>query len=102
NLIDDELESHLVRLGLATSPPATDEEFLRRVTIDVLGILPSPDEVLQFLDNTDPNKRAKKIDALLAHPRRAALWATKMCDITACNVAVMETPEAARPKRAKM
>ena len=102
NLIDDELDRQLARLGLAISPPATDEEFLRRATIDVLGILPSPDEVRQFLADADPDKRARKVDFLLAHPRRAALWATKMCDITACNVAAMETPEAARPKRAKM
>ena len=102
NLIDDELGAHLARLGLEISPPATDEEFLRRATLDVLGILPSPDDVRRFLADSDPQKRARKIDALLAHPRRSALWATKMCDITACNVATMETPEAARPKRAKM
>jgi hypothetical protein len=102
NPIDDELDAHLGRLGLAISSPTSDEEFLRRATIDVLGILPSPDEVRRFLADADPQKRAKKIDALLAHPRRAALWATKMCDITACNVAAMEAPEAARPKRAKM
>jgi hypothetical protein len=102
NLIDDEVEAHLARLGLAISPPATDEEFLRRSTLDVLGIVPSPDEVRRFLADENPHKRTKKIDVLLAHPRRAALWATKMCDITACNVAAMETPEGARPKRAKM
>jgi len=102
NLIDDELDVHLRRLGLSVSPPASDEEFLRRATLDVLGTLPSPDDVRQFLADAEPNKRAKMIDALLAHPRRAALWATRMCDITACNVAAMETPEATRPKRAKM
>jgi len=102
NLIDDELNAHLARLGLAISPPATDEEFLRRLALDVLGILPKQDEVRRFLADNDPQKRSRKIDALLAHPRRAALWATKMCDITACNVAAMEMPEAARPKRAKM
>jgi hypothetical protein len=102
NLIDDELDANLAQLGLTVSPPAADEEFLRRATLDVLGILPAPDEVQRFIADVDPHKRTKAIDALLAHPRRDALWATKMCDITACNVAAMESPEEARPKRAKM
>src|SRR5262249_2808997 len=102
NLIDEELGAELTRLGLTISPLSTDEEFLRRATIDVLGILPTPEEVRQFLADADPQKRAKKVDALLGHPRRAALWATRMCDITACNVTAMETPEPSRPKRAKM
>jgi hypothetical protein len=102
NWIDEELDANLTLLGLTKSPPAADEEFLRRATLDVLGILPAPEEVRRFVADVDPHKRTKAIDALLAHPRRDALWATKMCDITACNVAAMESPEEARPKRAKM
>jgi len=92
----------LAQLRLALSPPAADEEFLRRVTIDVCGTVPSPDEVRAFLADRDPQKRARKIDELLAHPRRAALWATRMCDITACNVNALGSPEELRPKWAKM
>lgn len=102
NLIDREVNARLTLLGLATSPPAGDEEFLRRATLDVLGILPAPDDVRRFIADVEPDKRLKQIDVLLAHPRRAALWATKMCDITGCNIETMELPESLRPKRAKM
>jgi hypothetical protein len=102
NLIDAEVNAHLRRLGVCSSPAAGDEEFLRRATLDATGILPTPDEVRRFVSDSDPDKRSKKIDSLLAHPRRAALWATRMCDITACDVGTMEMPESLRPKRAKM
>lgn len=102
NFIDDEIDGQLARLELQTSGPATDSEFLRRASIDVLGIVPTPDELKAFLDDPDPEKRAKKIDSLLHHPRRAAYWATKLCDMTACNVDHLGSPEELRPKRAKM
>jgi hypothetical protein len=102
NLIDREIDAKLEKLNLAASPSVTDEEFLRRVTLDVLGILPSPAEILQFVDDPDPHKRVKLIDSFLVHPRRAALWATRMCDITGASIDTLEMPEALRPKRAKM
>lgn len=102
NLIDDEVNARLDRLGLTVSPPAGDAEFLRRATLDVLGNLPGADDVRRFVADADPAKRAKLIDRLLAHPRRAALWATRMCDITACNVEALGTPEELRPRWAKM
>jgi hypothetical protein len=100
--IDEEVNSRLVRLRLATSPHADDAQFLRRVSLDVIGIVPTPEEVRAFLADNDPDKRAKKIDALLAHPRRAALWATKMCDVTSLNIDQLGAPEQLRSKRAKM
>ncbi|HET6880325.1 MAG TPA: DUF1549 domain-containing protein [Pirellulales bacterium] len=102
NLIDVAVDEQLDELGLTSSPPASDEEFLRRASLDVLGTVPTVDAVRAFLADSDPAKRARAIDRLLAHPRRAAVWASKMCDVTACNVDTMESPEALRPKRAKM
>jgi hypothetical protein len=102
NFIDDEINAQLARLGLTSSVPAEDVEFLRRATLDVLGTLPHPDEVRAYLVNTDPAKREQLVERLLAHPRRAAWWATRMCDVTACNVTTMEGPPELRPKRAKM
>jgi hypothetical protein len=102
NFIDDEINAQLSRLGLIPSVPVDDGEFLRRATLDVLGTLPRPDEVRAYLVDTDLAKREKLIARLLAHPRRAAWWATRMCDITACNVNTMEDPPELRPKRAKM
>lgn len=94
NFVDREAFAKLKRLNIVPSGLAPDEEFLRRVTIDTTGGLPPPAEVRAFVADQDPKKRGKLIDKLLAHPRHAALWATKMCDITACNVDAMDgTPE---------
>src|SRR5262249_4181730 len=50
---------------------ASDDEFLRRVTLDLNGIVPSPAEARAFLDDKSPDKRAKVIDRLLASPEYA-------------------------------
>ncbi|AMV17435.1 DUF1549 and DUF1553 domain-containing protein [Planctomyces sp. SH-PL14] len=102
NLIDVEIDRRLDELGLAASPPASDDEFLRRATIDLLGTLPAPADVRAFLADPSPLKRSAAIDRLLADPRRAVVWASKMCDVTGCNVDTMEEPAALRPKRARM
>ncbi len=54
-------------LSLA-SPPASDAEFLRRVTLDLTGSVATADEVRAFLADADPAKRARLIDRLLAGP----------------------------------
>jgi hypothetical protein len=92
NYIDREVFAKLRRLNLVPSEAAGDADFLRRVTIDTIGCLPSPEEVRAFLADKAPDKRAKKIDALLAHPMHAALWATKFCDITGNNTDLLEQP----------
>jgi hypothetical protein len=51
--------------GLQPNPPASDEVFLRRVYLDVIGRIPSHTEAVTFLDSKDPAKRAKLIDTLL-------------------------------------
>lgn len=57
------------------APPADDATFLRRVSLDLIGRIPTPTETTRFLEDSDPAKRTKRIDALLAspeHPRRMA------------------------------
>ncbi len=102
NFIDREVLAKLKRLNIIPSPLADDAEFLRRVTIDTIGTLPTPDEVRAFLASKDPAKRAKKIDELLAHPMHAALWATKFCDITGNNTDALEQPQQLKPRRSQM
>jgi hypothetical protein len=60
----------------------TDEEFLRRVYLDLIGTLPTADEAREFLDSTAADKRAKLIDTLLNRPEYAMYWATKFSDWT--------------------
>ncbi len=73
------------RLGVVPSEVATDTEFLRRASLDVTGTLPAPQEIEAFLADQSPDKRAKKIDELLARPGYAAWWTTKFCDFTGNN-----------------
>lgn len=102
NYIDREVFAKLRSLNIVPSDLSSDAEFLRRVTIDTIGSLPSPDEVRAFLADTDPDKRAKQIDALLTSPLHAALWATKFCDITGNNTDALEQPRDMQTKRSQM
>ena len=73
----------LARLRLLNIPPADvcdDAAFLRRVTLDVTGALPTPDDIRAFLSDNSPEKRAAKINELLERPRYSALWATRFMD----------------------
>ncbi|QJW96023.1 DUF1549 and DUF1553 domain-containing protein [Frigoriglobus tundricola] len=102
NDIDQEVFAKLKLMNVVPSDLAPDEMFLRRVYIDTLAQLPPPDVVRQFVADTDPKKREKMIDALLAHPLHAAVWATKLSDITGNNTAALEQPQATQPKRSQM
>ncbi len=65
-LIDKAVGDKLKAEGVTASPLAADAEFLRRVYLDITGHIPSADKAAAFLDDKDPNKRAKIIDELLA------------------------------------
>lgn len=80
--VDELVLLKLRKLGIVPSEPCTDAEFLRRVSLDLAGTLPTPAEVVKFLTDKSPDKRAKKIDELLESPSYAAWWATKLCDFT--------------------
>ena len=76
------IDHHIAqRLEAEQQKPASradDAEFLRRVYLDITGVIPPPDKAKAFLDNKDPNKRAKLIDELLESPdygrHMADLW----------------------------
>jgi hypothetical protein len=102
NYVDREVFAKLRRLNVVPSDLCTDAEFLRRVTIDTIGTLPTPDEYRAFMADTRADKRARKIDDLLAHPMHAALWATKFCDVTGNNTDSLENPAQLKPKLSQM
>ncbi len=68
-------------LGLVPSELCTDEQFIRRVFVDVTGTLPTPKQVLEFVADPDPAKRDKLVDKLLDTPEYAFFFANKWADI---------------------
>ena len=102
NYVDREVFAKLRRLNVVPSDLSGDSEFLRRVYLDTVGTLPTPEEARAFLADTRPDKRARKIDELLAHPMHAALWATKFSDITGNNTDQLENPQQLRARRSQM
>ncbi len=81
NFIDPLVESKLAKLNIQSSELCSDEDFLRRAFLDVIGTLPKPDEVRKFLDDKQPNRRARLIDELIKRPEYADYWALKWSDL---------------------
>jgi hypothetical protein len=81
NTVDDLILAKLQMLRIPPSEPATDSEFLRRAYLDTCGTLPRVEEAKAFLASTDPLKRAKLIDALLARPEFVDYWAYRWSDL---------------------
>ncbi|KAA5544701.1 DUF1549 domain-containing protein [Roseiconus nitratireducens] len=87
--IDRLIEAKLNKLGIIPSARCTDAEFIRRVSLDITGILPSGEEVREFLADESPTKRTELVDRLLESPAYAAWWATRMSDWTGNNAEQM-------------
>ncbi len=81
NMVDRHVFAKQRELQLLPAELARDDVFLRRVFLDVTGVLPTPDEAKRFLDSTDANKRARLIDELLERDEYAQLWALKWADL---------------------
>lgn len=74
NLIDVRIFQALRDAGVAPAPKTTDAEFIRRVTLDLTGRVPTPDRLLAFLDDTSPDKRVKLVDMLMGTPEFLDKW----------------------------
>src|SRR5262249_33772537 len=85
NKIDELGWAKLKTMGSLPSELTDDATFLRRAFLDVLGTLPTPDEVRAFLKDTARDKREKLIDALLDRPEYADYWALKWSDVLLVN-----------------
>jgi Protein of unknown function (DUF1549)/Protein of unknown function (DUF1553) len=87
--IDELVVAKLRKLGIAPSGTCTDAEFLRRVSLDLTGTLPRPEEVLAFINDDAPVsvKRARMIEELLTKPEYAVWWSTRLCDFTGNSAA---------------
>ena len=74
NFIDKLVFDRLQKLRIAPSALCEDETFLRRLTLDLAGRPPTPDEYSAFMADRNANKRSRKIDELLADDTFADLW----------------------------
>jgi hypothetical protein len=74
NFVDEYIFGRMERDGIQPAPISSDEEFLRRIYLDVTGRIPSADQVRSFVNDTDPEKRNAVIDSLIGSPEFVDKW----------------------------
>jgi hypothetical protein len=74
NEIDAFVNARLLEAGVSPAALADDEAFIRRLSLDVRGVIPSPGEIEQFLADVSADRRQRLIDRFLADPRWADHW----------------------------
>jgi hypothetical protein len=79
--IDKNLFAEFEANGISPADKTNDYEFVRRVTLDLTGRIPSADRVTAFVNDGDPNKRAKIVDELLAKPEWVDKWTMYFGDL---------------------
>lgn len=89
--VDELVVNKLRKAGIVPSDVCMDEEFLRRVSLDLTATLPAPDEVRAFLADRSPDKRAKKVEELLNTTGYAGWWTTLLCDFAGNNTQQLNT-----------
>lgn len=85
NFIDDLVWAKLQELNILPSEPIDDAKYLRRVSLDLIGRLPSVEETRAFIADQDPNKRELLVDRLLKDRGYADFWANKWADLVRPN-----------------
>ncbi|MBM3966412.1 MAG: DUF1549 domain-containing protein, partial [Planctomycetes bacterium] len=91
NAIDEHVANQLFALGIPPSLKCSDVEFLRRSSLDATGVLPTEEQVEQFLSNTSPDKRSQWIDSLLDSPQFIDYWAYRWSDVLMLNSNLLRT-----------
>jgi hypothetical protein len=81
NYVDELVGAKLKKLRILPSDLCTDEEFLRRATIDITGTLPTEEEYAAFMADPAADKRAKLVNALLERKEFAEIWAMKWSEL---------------------
>lgn len=81
NVIDQQIITILNKYNAKMRNPCSDYVFIRRVYLDLTGLIPDPEEIEKFVKDKNPEKRAKLIDKLLGTNDYALYYAMKWCDI---------------------
>jgi hypothetical protein len=79
--VDAFLRAKLEARGWAPTPPAPRADWLRRVTFDLTGLPPSPEEIEAFLDDQAPDAAERVVDRLLASPHYGERWGQRWLDL---------------------
>ncbi|MGH8247170.1 MAG: DUF1549 domain-containing protein, partial [Gammaproteobacteria bacterium] len=79
--IDAFLKKTLDEKGLEPAPPASRQMLIRRAYLDLVGLLPPPEEVEAFVNDRSPNAWEKRVDQLLASPHYGERWARHWLDV---------------------
>lgn len=90
NAIDRFIGRKLEDAKIDPTALADDEVFLRRVYLDTVGVIPTPEEIAAFQKDQSANRRAKLIDKLLADPRWADHWTSYWQDALAENPGLLK------------
>jgi hypothetical protein len=91
NVIDRAVFAKLNRMRVRPSELATDRDFIRRVYFDVLGVMPKPEEVREFLADPPETRRARCVERLLVRPEFYDFWALKFADVLRSNGRLIQT-----------
>ena len=81
NVIDKHVVQKLNRLNIKPSELASDQMFLRRVYVDLIGVQPNPEQFQAFIADADPLKRERVIDSLFQRPEFIDQWSMKWGDL---------------------
>jgi hypothetical protein len=81
NFIDDSIFGRMATAGIRSAPLASDIEYLRRVTLDLTGRIPSAADVVKFVNDPNPAKRDLKVDALMGSPEFVDKWTMFLGDL---------------------
>lgn len=81
NFIDEIARDEWRKVGVRPAPPCDDATFLRRASLDLTGTLPTPEAVRVFVVSSEPDKRSRLIDDLLARPEYVDFWSLRWSDL---------------------
>lgn len=81
NYIDKLVDAKLQKLRITPSPTCTDEVFLRRAFLDIVGTMPTVEEYQRFMSNASPKKREELVDELLGRKEFVELWVLKWAEL---------------------
>jgi hypothetical protein len=90
NEIDHFIAARLAEHDAAPATLTDDYAFLRRVTLDTVGVVPSRDEIEAFVADANPTRRSRAIERLLDDPRWADHWVSYWQDVLAENPGILK------------